>query len=78
VRWAPWLPVLLGAGFTAWLLGQFSRVIDVIHLNPDAAWAPVLVRDFDFGTKGGLILVGEASHLTTMWFLNLTRSLPFR
>jgi hypothetical protein len=73
----PWLPLLLAAGFTSWLLSQFSRVIDAIHLNPDAMWAPVLIRDLDFGTSGGLIFVGEASHLTTLWFLNLTRTLPF-
>lgn len=78
LRWVPGLPVLLAGGFTIWMLSRFSRVIDAVHLNPDAAWAPVLISDLEAGTKGGLVLVGEASHLTALAFLYLTRWLPFR
>ncbi len=73
-----WLPMVLAIGYTGWLVSQFDRVMRVIHVNPDAAWAPVLVADMAKGTSGGIIFVGEAGHLTTMWFLMLTRSLPFR
>jgi len=70
--------MMLAAGYTGWLISQFDRVMRVIHVNPDAAWAPVLVADMATGTSGGKIFVGEASHLTTIWFLMLTRSFPFR
>ncbi|HVL51959.1 MAG TPA: hypothetical protein VM754_10720, partial [Actinomycetota bacterium] len=73
-----WFPMMLAAGYTGWLVAQFDRVMRVIHVNPDAAWAPVLVADMATGTSGGKIFVGEASHLTTIWFLMLTRSFPFR
>jgi hypothetical protein len=78
LRWVPGLPVLLAGGFTLWLLSRFARVIHAVHLNPDAAWAPVLISDLAAGTKGGVILVGEASHLTALGFLYVTRGLPFR
>lgn len=78
IRWLPWLPAVLAAGFTVWLVSRFSLVIDAVHLNPDAGFAPVLVGDLRDGTKGGLILVGEASHLTAIGLLYLTRSFPFR
>lgn len=78
IRWLPGLPVVLAAGFTAWILTRFSVVIHAVHLNPDADFAPVLVGDLRTGTSGGLILVGEASHLTAIAFLYLTRSFPFR
>ncbi|HET7722310.1 MAG TPA: hypothetical protein VFK43_20255, partial [Acidimicrobiales bacterium] len=78
IRWLPWLPVGLAAGFTAWIVSRFPRVIAAVHLNPDAGFAPVLVGDLRTGTKGGLVLVGEASHLTAIGFLYLTRSFPFR
>jgi hypothetical protein len=78
LRWVPGLPVLLAGGFTIWMLSRFSRVIHAVHLNPDAAWAPVLISDLEAGTKGGLTLVGEASHLTALGFLYLTRGFPFR
>ncbi|MEA2716643.1 MAG: hypothetical protein QOI99_960 [Actinomycetota bacterium] len=77
VGWVPWLPLLLAGGFVVWLVSRFSRVVEAIHINPDADFAPVLVRDMGSGTRGGTILVGEASHLTTIWFLQLTRALPF-
>lgn len=78
LRWFPGLPVLLAAGFTAWIVSRPSRVIHAVHLNPDAAFAPVLVADLRTGTRGGLTLVGEASHLTAIGFLYFTRGLPFR
>lgn len=78
IRWLPWLPVGLAAGFTAWIVSRFPKVIAAVHLNPDAGFAPVLVGDLRRGTKGGLVLVGEASHLTAIGFLYLTRSFPFR
>lgn len=70
--------MVAAAGYTGWLVTQFDRLMRVIHVNPDAAWAPVLVADMAKGTSGGKIFVGEASHLTTMWFLMLTQSFPFR
>jgi hypothetical protein len=78
LRWVPGLPVLLAGGFTIWLLSRFSGVIDTVHLNPDASFAPVLVGDLPTGAKGGLVLVGEASHLTAIGFLWVTRGFPFR
>lgn len=78
VRWIPWLPVVMSGGYLAWLLASLRRVNDAIHLNPDATWGPVLARDLVSGPRGGLIYVGEASHLTSIAFLVLTRSLPFR
>jgi hypothetical protein len=78
LRWLPALPVFLAGGFTVWLLSRFSRVIDVVHLNPDAGFAPVLIGGLQDGTRGGLVFVGEASHLTALGFLWLTRGLPFR
>jgi hypothetical protein len=78
IRWLPGLPALLAVGYTVWIMSRFPRVIAAVHLNPDAGFAPVLVGDLRTGTKGGLILVGEASHLTALGFLWLTRSFPFR
>lgn len=77
-RGLPWFPAALAAGYTAWVVRRFSEIIDAVHLNPDAAFAPVLVRDLTSGPRGGTILVGEASHLTAIGFLYLTRSFPFR
>ena len=77
LRWFPGLPVLLAVGFTAWVVSRFSRIIHAVELNPDAAWGPVLISDLRAGTKGGLTLVGEASHLTALGFLYLTRGFPF-
>lgn len=62
----------------AWVVSRGSRVIHAVQLNPDAAFAPVLVADLRTGTTGGLTLVGEASHLTAIGFLYLTRGFPFR
>ncbi|MGQ0679175.1 MAG: hypothetical protein ACT4OM_05885 [Actinomycetota bacterium] len=78
-RLLPWIPLLLAGGYALWLVGSYRRIISVVHINPDAAWAPVLVRGLGTpGNRGGSIFVGEASHLTTIWFLALTRELPFR
>ena len=71
----PWLPAILAGGFVVWTLGNFSRILDTVHLNPDSGFAPVLAAD---RARGGIILVGEASHLGAIGFLWLTRSLPFR
>jgi hypothetical protein len=68
----------LASGYLLWLIAQFSRIIDAVNLNPDAAWAPVLALEGKSGPEGGFILVGEANHVTTIWFLMATRSLPFR
>jgi len=78
IRWLPWLPAVLAVGFTVWLVSRFSVIIGAVHLDPDADFAPVLVGDLRAGTTGGVILVGQASHLTAIGFLYLTRSLPFR
>lgn len=76
--YAPWPPLACSAVYLLWLVGRFPRVVDAINLNPDASWAPVLARDLASGPKGGFIFVGQASHLTTIWFLMATRPLPFR
>jgi hypothetical protein len=78
LRWFPGLPVVLAIGLTAWIVSHFSRIIHAVKLNPDAAFAPVLIADLRTGTKGGLTLVGEASHLTAIAFVYLTRGFPFR
>ncbi|HEX3425830.1 MAG TPA: hypothetical protein VHT30_06840 [Acidimicrobiales bacterium] len=57
---------------------RFHRILNDVHLNPDASWAPVLARDLGTGRHGGHILVGTAAHFTTIWFLVLTRWVPFR
>jgi hypothetical protein len=68
----------LASGYLLWLVAQFQRIIDSVNLNPDAAWAPVLALDGKSGPRGGFILVGATNHVTTLWFLMATRSLPFR
>ncbi len=78
LRWLPVLPVFFAGGFTVWLLSRFSRMIEVVHLNPDAGFAPVLVDGLQDGTRAGLVFVGEASHLTALGFLWVTRGMPFR
>lgn len=72
------LALLPALAYLWFVISNFGRIIDLIHLNPDAGWAPVLVADLANGTKGGSILVGEASHLGAIALLALTRSLPFR
>lgn len=75
---APWLPLACAFTYAAWLVASFPRINDAIHLNPDAAWAPILALDLESGTKGGLIYVGEATHLSTILLLVATRWMPFR
>jgi hypothetical protein len=72
------VPLACAAAYLLLVAGHFPRIISDIHLNPDADWAPVLARDLASGGQGGHILVGAASHFTTIWFLVLTRWLPFR
>ncbi|MGH9127022.1 MAG: hypothetical protein ACRDZ8_20200 [Acidimicrobiales bacterium] len=76
VTWG--VPLSLGAVAAVLVVVYFSRIMRVIQLNPDSAWAPVLVRDLGRDHRGGLVLVGTAAHFTTIWFLEVTRSLPFR
>jgi len=74
----PWLPAVLAAGFVVWTVSRFSRILDLVHLNPDSGFAPVLVSDMAKGNKGGIVFVGEASHLSAIGFLYLTRHFPLR
>ncbi|HYN98129.1 MAG TPA: hypothetical protein VEU28_00490 [Actinomycetota bacterium] len=77
-RLFPWFPVALAGGYLIWLVSNLSGIVKAIQLNPDATWAPVLVRDLAEGVQGGLVYVGEASHFSTIWFLMATRGLVFR
>jgi hypothetical protein len=72
------VPLVCAVAYLAIVVVRFTRIIADIHLNPDASWAPVLARDLGSGARGGHILVGGAAHYTTIWFLVLTRWLPFR
>lgn len=59
-------------------MSRFSRILDLVHLNPDSSFAPVLVSDMAAGARGGTVFVGEASHLSAIGLLYLTRHFPAR
>lgn len=72
------VPIGAAATYLVIVAARFPRIIADIHLNPDASWAPVLARDLASDRHGGHILVGAASQFTAIWFLVLTRWVPFR
>ncbi|GAC1364046.1 MAG: hypothetical protein NVSMB32_06180 [Actinomycetota bacterium] len=72
------IPLVCAGAYLVFLLAHFPRLIADVNLNPDASWAPVLARDLVNSHRGGHILVGAASHFTTIWFLALTTWVPFR
>ena len=74
---AQWAPIASAAAYLLFLILQFRRILGGVYWNSDAAFAQVLVGGSDLAS-GGRINVGEASHFSTMWFLQATKSLPFR
>jgi hypothetical protein len=72
------VPLGCAAVYLVVVIADFPRIIADVHLNPDASWAPVLVRDLAANHGGGHILVGAASQYVAIWFLVLTRWAPFR
>ncbi|MDQ6617599.1 MAG: hypothetical protein M3083_23335 [Actinomycetota bacterium] len=71
-------PLACAALYLLWIIAHFPRIIYDVHLDADASWAPALAGVSATGPGGGHILVGTASHFTTIWFLVLTRWVPFR
>ncbi|MGH2773661.1 MAG: hypothetical protein ACRDIU_11080, partial [Actinomycetota bacterium] len=64
--------------FLIFLIARFGDVLGLIYSNSDAAWAQVLIQNLAETPNRGLIKVGEAPHITTLWFLEITRRFPFR
>lgn len=75
---ATWIPPVTAGGYLLLLFSQVRRLLtDYYHWYPDFVWAPILARDLAANGSGGLINMGEAAHYSSIWFLMLTRDLPF-
>lgn len=77
LAWLSWAHLLGAGAYLIFLVVRFPRIASALYWNSDLAFASVLVDDMG-ATPGGVIKVGPAPHYTTIWYLYLTRSLPFR
>ncbi|MBW3591461.1 MAG: hypothetical protein KY393_06410, partial [Actinobacteria bacterium] len=68
--------MLIAAGYFIYVAANLPDLIAAVNWSSDAAWARVVA--LELLPSRGAVNVGEASHLSTLWFLYFTRALPMR